>query len=183
MAGYSPYPSITAETRKQSRWGAGRTECRDAELFTPLQLRALWEAELWGGCAEVQRAAASWASLDKLGGKPYREAKSSITTLPVPLPQVSPSTALVPSPSPARAKPTMWAKPVPEPRWCKTCVVSPETLPEMFPVSGCRAVPHAGGGTHWDVLTCSSPHSEGQGCLSGPSTTICSQPLPTSYTS
>lgn len=82
VAGYSPYPSITAEIRKQSRWGSGRTESRDAELFTPLQLRALWEAGLWGGCAEVQHAAASWASLDNLGGKPYREAKSSITTLP-----------------------------------------------------------------------------------------------------
>lgn len=37
---------------------------------------------MWGGSAEVQHAAASWASLDKLGGKPREEAKNSVTVLP-----------------------------------------------------------------------------------------------------
>lgn len=37
---------------------------------------------MWGGSAEVQRAAASWASLDKVGGKPHKEAKISVTVLP-----------------------------------------------------------------------------------------------------
>lgn len=36
---------------------------------------------MWGGSAEVQHAAASWASLDKLEGKPHEEAKNSITIL------------------------------------------------------------------------------------------------------
>lgn len=132
----------------------------------------------------MQRAAASWASLDKLGGKPYREAKSSITTLTLCLclrfllqlslsplhhwPELSqpcgqnqslslPGVRHVWSP----LRPFLKHSQCQGAELCPTQVVGPT-------------------GMYSPVL---HPHSEGQSYPSGHNSTICSQPLPASYIS
>lgn len=106
-----------------------------------------------------------------------RRQRSALPSYPAPLPLVSPCSSSIPSPSLARANPTIWAKTIPEPPWCQavplqdtSCagvgvrmqnccpiqVVGPIWMysPVPHPAMGARAAPWA---QHHQLL-CMSPN-------------------------